>query len=300
MRRISVCVHARGRAVCVRRYGGGCSPVRAVIATTALIVALSACTSMRGTSHQAAPAAPPPAATENPPAPPPEPNPPEMGNESAPPSSANTEIPPCVPVETNPKPKPKPKPKPVRKEPPQELPTVPVNETPPGGVVDAQVKPMPVPVMSILGKRVQGAKGEDLGRVVDVLADASGRVRIAIIDFGGFLGVGDRRIAVDWPLLRFNPDRRDPSLVLVVSREKLKTAPEYKDDPRPQTLVEPPVQAPASTPAPAVASPAPAAATPAPPTPAPPAATPAPAAATPAPPTSAPPAATPTPPNNKK
>jgi hypothetical protein len=234
-----------------------------------------------------------------------------MGNESTPPSSANTEIPPCVPVETNPKPKPKPKPKPVRKEPPQELPTVPVNETPPGGVVDAQVKPVPVPVMSILGKRVQGSKGEDLGRVVDVLADASGRVRIAIIDFGGFLGVGDRRIAVDWPLLRFNPDRRDPSLVLIVSREKLKTAPEYKDDPRPQTLVEPPVQAPASTPAPAAATPAPATpapATPAPATPAP--ATPAPATpapATPAPATSAPPAATPTPPastpappNNKK
>jgi hypothetical protein len=113
-------------------------------------------------------------------------------------------------------------------------------------------------------------------------------VRIAIIDFGGFLGVGDRRIAVDWPLLRFNPDRRDPSLVLTVSRDKLKTAPEYKDDPRPQTLVEPPVQAPASTPAPAATSPTPAAATPAPTT------------ATPAPATSAPPATTPTPPNNKK
>jgi hypothetical protein len=208
-----------------------------------------------------------------------------------PPSSANTDIPPCVPVETTPKPKPKPKPKPVRKEPPQELSTVPVNELPPGGVVDAQVKPMPVPVMSILGKRVQGANGEDLGRVVDVLADAGGRVRIAIIDFGGFLGVGDRRIAVDWPLLRFNPDQRDPSLVLTVSREKLKTAPEYKYDPRPQTLVEPAAPAPATaTPAPAAATPAPATATPAPA-----AATPAPAAATPT-----PPPATATPPNNKK
>jgi PRC-barrel domain len=244
------------------------------IATTAMIVALSACSSMRGTSHQAPPPTPPPAATENTPSPPPEPNPPEMGNESTPPSSASTEIPPCMPVETNPKPKPKPKPKPVRREPPQELPTVPVNETPAGGVVDAQVKPMAVPVMSILGKRVQGATGEDLGRVVDVLADASGRVRIAIIDFGGFLGVGNRRIAVDWPLLRFNPDRRDPSLLLSLSREKLKTAPEYKDDPRPQTLMEPTAQAPASTPAPPAATPAPA--------------------------TPAPPAATPTPPNNKK
>jgi hypothetical protein len=93
--------------------------------------------------------------------------------------------------------------------------------------------------MSILGKRVQGPKGEDLGRVVDVLADASGRVRIAIVDFGGFLGVGDRRIAVDWPLLRFDPNRGDTSLLLSVGRDKLKTAPEYKDTPRPQTLMDP-------------------------------------------------------------
>jgi hypothetical protein len=133
--------------------------------------------------------------------------------------------------------------------------------------------------MSILGKRVQDAKGDDLGRVVDVLADASGRVRIAIIDFGGFLGVGDRRIAVDWPLLRFNPDRRDPSLLLSLSREKLKTAPEYKDDPRPQTLMEPTVQGPAS-PAPAAAPQASPTATPPPPT--------------------APPATAPTPADNKK
>jgi hypothetical protein len=136
--------------------------------------------------------------------------------------------------------------------------------------------------MSILGKKVQSPKGDDLGRVVDVLADSTGRVRVAIIDFGGFLGVGDRRIAVDWPLLRFNPDRNDPSLLLSVTREKLKAAPEYKDNPRPQALMEPPPAAPppaapaapppaAPPTAPAAAPAAPNAAAPTPATPAPPA-----------------------------
>jgi hypothetical protein len=75
--------------------------------------------------------------------------------------------------------------------------------------------------------------------------------------------VGDRKIAVDWPLLRFNPDRSDPSLLLSLSREKLKAAPEYKDDPRPKTLMVPePAAAPAAAPAapataPATAPPAP-------------------------------------------
>jgi hypothetical protein len=99
--------------------------------------------------------------------------------------------------------------------------------------------------MSILGVKVQGPKGEDLGRIVDVMADPTGRVRAAIIDFGGFLGVGDRRIAVEWPLLRFSPSD-PPSVVLSVEREKLKALPEYKGAAHPQVLMALP--APAATP----------------------------------------------------
>jgi len=174
---------------------------------------------------------------------------------------------PCLPIDnTIPKIKPKPKPMPKRAPPPQP-PAPQVAETPPDGIIDARVAPLPVSVMSILGKKVQSPKGDDLGRVVDVLADSGGRVRVAIIDFGGFLGVGDRKIAVDWPLLRFNPDRSDPSLLLSLSREKLKAAPEYKDDPRPKTLMVPePAAAPAAAPAAPATAPAaaPAAAPPAP------------------------------------
>ncbi len=116
--------------------------------------------------------------------------------------------------------------------------------TPPAAAINAQVGEIGSGVTSILGKKVQGPKGEDLGRVVDVLADANGRVRVAIIDFGGFLGVGSRRIAVDWPLLRFDPGGGDKSLVLIVSREKLQSAPEYKDSAHPRVLMPPPVASP--------------------------------------------------------
>jgi hypothetical protein len=265
-------------------------------AALALAVAISGCSTLRGGPHhsgQPAPAAgesaaPPPASAEPPPESPPETtsNPEDSNNDATQTADANAATPPCLPVENKAKPKVKPKPKPVRKESPPPPPPAPqVAETPPGGIVDARVEPLPVPVMSILGKKVQSPKGDDLGRVVDVLADSTGRVRVAIIDFGGFLGVGDRRIAVDWPLLRFNPDRNDPSLLLTLSREKLQAAPEYKDNPRPQALMEPP---PAAPPPAAPAAPPPAA----PPTaPAAPAAAPAvPNAAAPTPATPAPPA----------
>jgi hypothetical protein len=266
---------------------------------------LSGCGTMRGAPHRGGQAEPAPAESTVPPSAtaPPEPETPqqdtsnteESNNEATQPADANAALAPCLPIDDK-IPKIKTKPKSVRKKPPPPPPPAPqVAETPPDAIIDAKVEPLPVSVMSILGKKVQSPKGDDLGRVVDVLADSGGRVRVAIIDFGGFLGVGDRKIAVDWPLLRFNPNRSDPSLLLTVTREKLKAAPEYKDDPRPQTLMVP---EPAAAPAPAAAPPAPAppaAALPAPAPPAP-AAPAAPAAAAPAanpPPSAAPPGSDP-------
>jgi hypothetical protein len=105
-------------------------------------------------------------------------------------------------------------------------------------VVDARVGRLDVTLVPILGKDVKSPTGENMGRVVDVLADAEGHVRVAIIDFGGFLGVGTRRIAVDWPLLHFN--QGDRWLILSVTRQKLQSTPEYKDPSSPRVLMPPP------------------------------------------------------------
>jgi hypothetical protein len=182
-------------------------------------------------SQTASPIAPP----EPSPAPEPAPVPQELPVEQAPPAAAVNPLPPCPPV--HPKTHHKRRPyanEPQGPEPPSAAQTS--TDTP----VDAQVGQIGAALTSILGKNVQGPKGEALGRVVDVLADANGRVRVAIIDFGGFLGVGTRRIAVDWPLLRFNPKPSDKSLILSVTREKLQSAPEYKDSRSPRVLVPPP------------------------------------------------------------
>ena len=55
---------------------------------------------------------------------------------------------------------------------------------------------------AVLGRQVRSIAGKDMGRVVNVVVDQSGQVRAAIIDFGGFLGVGNRQIAVDWNMTR--------------------------------------------------------------------------------------------------
>lgn len=106
---------------------------------------------------------------------------------------------------------------------------------------DAPEQPAPAPepsvtvidgstVRGILGRTVQGADGKDMGRVVDIIVDPVGQVRAAIIDFGGFLGVGSRKIAVSWSALQFGGAIKDGGgLKLDLTQDQLKAAPEYKE-----------------------------------------------------------------------
>jgi PRC-barrel domain len=85
-------------------------------------------------------------------------------------------------------------------------------------------------VEGILGRDVRSSADEDMGRIVDVLVDRAGQVRAAIIDFGGFLGVGSRRIAVDWNALHFpQPGKPGERIALDLTRDQVKTAPEYRE-----------------------------------------------------------------------
>lgn len=105
---------------------------------------------------------------------------------------------------------------------------------------EAAKEPVPPPSVTvigardahgILGREVRSAANEDMGRVVDVIVDREGNVRAAVIDFGGFLGVGSRKIVVDWGALRFGgvANKRD-SITLELTKAQVSAAPEYKED----------------------------------------------------------------------
>jgi hypothetical protein len=81
----------------------------------------------------------------------------------------------------------------------------------------------------ILGKEVESPSGEAMGRIVDLLVDETGRPQAVIIDFGGFLGVGIRKIAIDWHTLRFDQNGKEDAVVADLDRDEIKAAPEYKD-----------------------------------------------------------------------
>jgi PRC-barrel domain len=82
----------------------------------------------------------------------------------------------------------------------------------------------------VLGRDVRSPADEDMGRIVDVIVDRSGTVRAAVIDFGGFLGVGSRKIVVDWSALHFGRiASKSDSITLDLTKEQVMAAPEYKE-----------------------------------------------------------------------
>lgn len=81
----------------------------------------------------------------------------------------------------------------------------------------------------VVGRKVINLQGENLGKVEEVMLDATpGRVAYAVLSFGGFLGMGDKLFAVPWNALNFSPAQE--AFVLNVDKEVLKNAPGFDKD----------------------------------------------------------------------
>ena len=110
---------------------------------------------------------------------------------------------------------------------PQQNVTAPKDPAPPPSVTVIGAKD----AHGVLGRDVRSPADEDMGRIVDVIVDRSGQVRAAVIDFGGFLGVGSRKIAVDWNALHFaRIANKSDSITLELTKDQVTAAPEYKED----------------------------------------------------------------------
>jgi hypothetical protein len=83
--------------------------------------------------------------------------------------------------------------------------------------------------------RLEGLMGKEIrtpenahGRIVDLLVDEQGQVRAAVIEVGGFLGIGTRKVAVEWSIVHVDANGPSPVLFVDASNEALRRTPEYK------------------------------------------------------------------------
>jgi len=79
----------------------------------------------------------------------------------------------------------------------------------------------------LIGQDVRNAQGEKLGDIKDIVVDvANSRVHYVILEFGGFLGLGEKHFA--YPLRVFRASSDKDELVLNVDKERLKKAPGFE------------------------------------------------------------------------
>ena len=87
---------------------------------------------------------------------------------------------------------------------------------------------------SLQNTTVVNTGGTELGSVTDLMIDpVNGTVEYAVLDFGGFLGIGDKLFAV--PLQAFDIDRTNERFVLNVTKERLENAPGFDKNDWPST-----------------------------------------------------------------
>lgn len=79
------------------------------------------------------------------------------------------------------------------------------------------------------GTTVYNAGGDKLGTIDDLMIDkVSGQVRYAVMEFGGFLGIGTDRYPVPWSMLKY--DTGMDGYVVPLDKATLEGAPRYTDD----------------------------------------------------------------------
>ena len=83
-------------------------------------------------------------------------------------------------------------------------------------------------VTTILGRDVVDSADEDVGQLVDILVDKAGKPIAGVIDVGGFLGVGKRRVAVAWHLLRLVSDSGGTRIRMDLTFDSAAAAPEFQ------------------------------------------------------------------------
>ncbi len=79
------------------------------------------------------------------------------------------------------------------------------------------------------GDKVVSSDGEDVGKIKEIMLDVyTGRIAYAVLSSGGFLGIGDKLLAIPWSALTLDTDRK--CFLLTATADKVKNAPGFDKD----------------------------------------------------------------------
>ena len=79
----------------------------------------------------------------------------------------------------------------------------------------------------LIGQTVVNQNGDSVGEIYDIVLNASDQAVLAVVSVGGFLGIGEKNVAV--PFEQLQPSDNEAILMSTATEDELKAMPEYKE-----------------------------------------------------------------------
>jgi sporulation protein YlmC with PRC-barrel domain len=81
----------------------------------------------------------------------------------------------------------------------------------------------------LMDLNLYAADGANLGDIDDLVLDRNGTVTAVVVGVGGFLGIGEKAVAIPFSSIRIEPQANDRDrLVVSATRDELRNAPEFR------------------------------------------------------------------------
>ena len=81
----------------------------------------------------------------------------------------------------------------------------------------------PYDATEIIGTQVKDSQGEEVGKIDDLVFDEEGRISFVLLGYGGFLGIGQKLVAV--PITSLSYDEEPRHFVLNTTKDNIESAP---------------------------------------------------------------------------
>jgi sporulation protein YlmC with PRC-barrel domain len=97
---------------------------------------------------------------------------------------------------------------------------------PTGGAASTTQAPGQVDAQKLIGRNVVNAQNETVGEIESLMVDQDGKIRSAVLGVGGFLGIGERHVAVSWDQLSVAPS--GDRVTVNMTRDQARALPEFR------------------------------------------------------------------------
>lgn len=81
---------------------------------------------------------------------------------------------------------------------------------------------------SLLGADVKTTNNEEVGSVNELIINDKGQIVAVVVGVGGFLGMGEKDVAIGWDDVKLTGTNDDKELKIAMTRDQLSSAPKFE------------------------------------------------------------------------